>query len=118
MLRRYRARLYLQAEEETIGGRHERDTSLDRRRVAYLPGAVVRGVSHAHGRAACAACCTATALIDELARHLMGVRAGWFHMALGAGDDAFGTYRSWDRADAPARTASELVQGLIATWQG
>jgi uncharacterized damage-inducible protein DinB len=35
--------------------------------------------------------------IDELARHIIGVRASWFHMALGEGDDAFGAYRIWDR---------------------
>jgi uncharacterized damage-inducible protein DinB len=56
--------------------------------------------------------------IDELARHILGVRAGWFHNILGEGDDAFGAYHDWDQPDAPARTASELVNGLAATWQG
>lgn len=56
--------------------------------------------------------------IEELARHIIGVRAGWFHNILGEGDDAFGAYHEWDRPDAPVRTADELVNGLAATWQG
>jgi uncharacterized damage-inducible protein DinB len=56
--------------------------------------------------------------IDELARHIIGMRAGWFHNILGEGDDAFGAYHEWDRPDAPVRTAPELVNGLAATWQG
>jgi uncharacterized damage-inducible protein DinB len=55
--------------------------------------------------------------IDELARHIIGVRAGWFHNILGEGDDAFGAYHDWDQPDAPARTAHELVRGLAATWE-
>jgi len=56
--------------------------------------------------------------IDELARHIIGVRAGWFHNILGEGDDAFGAYHEWDQPDAPVRTAHELVSGLAATWEG
>lgn len=55
--------------------------------------------------------------IEELARHIIGVRAGWFHNILGEGDNAFGAYHDWDTPDAPAQTASELVDGLAATWQ-
>ena len=55
--------------------------------------------------------------IDELARHIIGVRAGWFHNILGEGDDAFGAYHEWDRPDAPTRTASELVEGFAVTWR-
>lgn len=55
--------------------------------------------------------------IEELARHIIGVRAGWFHNILGEGDDAFGAYHEWDRPDASTRTASELVEGLATTWQ-
>jgi uncharacterized damage-inducible protein DinB len=55
--------------------------------------------------------------IEALARHIIGVRAGWFHIVLREGDDAFGSYSSWDQPDAPARTAEELVTGLAATWQ-
>jgi uncharacterized damage-inducible protein DinB len=55
--------------------------------------------------------------IDELARHIIGVRAGWFHNILGEGDDAFSAYHDWDSPGAPVRSASELVSGLAATWQ-
>jgi uncharacterized damage-inducible protein DinB len=55
--------------------------------------------------------------IDELALHIIAVRAGWFHYPLGEGDDAFGAYHEWDRPEAPTRTAAELVEGLAATWQ-
>jgi uncharacterized damage-inducible protein DinB len=56
--------------------------------------------------------------IGELARHIIGVRAGWFHNILGEGDDEFGAYHGWDQPDAPERTARELVNGLVATWHG
>ncbi len=56
--------------------------------------------------------------IDELACHIISVRAGWFHYILGEGDDEFGAYHDWDKPDAPARTAGELVKGLEDTWQG
>lgn len=55
--------------------------------------------------------------VAELACHIISVRAGWFHNILGEGDDAFGAYHEWDQPDAPTRTASELVNGLAATWQ-
>jgi uncharacterized damage-inducible protein DinB len=55
--------------------------------------------------------------IEELARHVIGVRAGWFHNILGEGDDEFGAYHEWDQPDVPPRTAPELVEGLTATWQ-
>jgi uncharacterized damage-inducible protein DinB len=55
--------------------------------------------------------------IEELARHIIGVRAGWFHNILGEGNDTFGAYHEGDRPDAPPRTARELVEGLAATWR-
>jgi uncharacterized damage-inducible protein DinB len=55
--------------------------------------------------------------IEELARHIIGVRAGWFHNILGEGDDAFGAYHDWDQPTAPSRTADKLVHGLTDTWQ-
>jgi len=54
--------------------------------------------------------------IDELARHIISVRAGWFHNILGEGDEKFGMYHEWDQPHARARPASELVSGLDATW--
>lgn len=55
--------------------------------------------------------------IDELACHIISVRAGWYHNILGEGDDAFGAYHEWDQPGAPSRTGEELVSGLAATWQ-
>ncbi len=65
------------------------------------------------------ALCAASNLrsIDELARHIIGVRAGWFHEALGEGGEDFGAFSQWDLPDSPSRQASELVSGLEATWQ-
>ena len=55
--------------------------------------------------------------IDELARHVIAVRAGWFHDVLDEGGDDFGAMHEWDEPDSPPRPASELVSGLAATWQ-
>ena len=54
--------------------------------------------------------------IDELARHIIGARAGWFSWVLDAGDADFKAYERWHRPGTP-KTASELVAGLDATWQ-
>jgi uncharacterized damage-inducible protein DinB len=55
--------------------------------------------------------------IDELALHIIAVRAGWFHAVLHEGDDAFGALSQWDEPGNPTRSASELVNGLALTWQ-
>ena len=55
--------------------------------------------------------------IDELARHIIGVRAGWFHYNLEEGNEDFGAFSEWDGPDSPSRSASELVSGLEKTWQ-
>jgi len=55
--------------------------------------------------------------IDELARHIIAVRADWFHEVLHVGNEDFGAFSHWDAPDSPPRTASELVNGLEATWQ-
>jgi uncharacterized damage-inducible protein DinB len=55
--------------------------------------------------------------IYELARHVIVVRAGWYHFVLGEGDDAFGAFASWAEPGSPTRSASDLVHGLEATWQ-
>ena len=55
--------------------------------------------------------------IDELARHIIAVRAGWYHDVLREGDDAFGALSHWDEPGNPTRSASELVNGLAVTWQ-
>lgn len=55
--------------------------------------------------------------VGELARHIIGVRAGWFHDALGIGDASFAAFQAWNGPDAAAQPASELVRGLKETWQ-
>lgn len=55
--------------------------------------------------------------IDELARHIIAVRAGWFHFCLGEGDDDFGAFSAWDEPGSQPRSADELVRGLAKTWQ-
>lgn len=53
----------------------------------------------------------------ENAVHIIGCRAGWFTYVLreNGGADVEAT-ATWDEPGAPARTATELVQGLEATW--
>ena len=55
--------------------------------------------------------------IDELARHLIAVRAGWYHNFLREGDDSFDAISHWDEPGHPSRTASELVNGMAITWR-
>jgi uncharacterized damage-inducible protein DinB len=55
--------------------------------------------------------------IDELARHVIGVRAGWFHYTLEEGDEDFGAFHEWSGPDSLPRSADELVSGLEQTWQ-
>ena len=55
--------------------------------------------------------------IDELARHIIGVRAGWFHYNLEEGNEDFGTFTEWNEPGSPPRSADELVSGLEKTWQ-
>mgnify|MGYP001217062275 FL=1 len=56
--------------------------------------------------------------VSEVVTHIIGARARWFHALLGEGGDEFAALGRWDRRDAPARSAAELVHGLEATWQG
>lgn len=55
--------------------------------------------------------------IDELARHIIRVRASWFHFVLGVGDEEFAAYRDRFNPDGPAQPGSELAAGLRATWR-
>ena len=55
--------------------------------------------------------------IAELARHIIVVRADWFHEVLNVGGDDFAAFSHWDTPDSSPRTTSELVSGLEATWQ-
>jgi uncharacterized damage-inducible protein DinB len=55
--------------------------------------------------------------IDELARHVIAVRAGWFHYNLEEGNKEFGAFTEWDGPGTSTRSADELVSGLAKTWQ-
>jgi|SRR5579872_2618677 len=55
--------------------------------------------------------------IDELARHIIAVRAGWFHYTLEEGDENFGAFSAWAEPESLPRSADELVSGLEKTWQ-
>src|SRR5258708_8967584 len=54
--------------------------------------------------------------IDELARHVIAVRAGWFHYNLEEGDEDFGAFHKWEGPGSLPRAADELVSGLHKTW--
>jgi uncharacterized damage-inducible protein DinB len=56
--------------------------------------------------------------VAEIAAHIVGARARWFYLLMGEGGDEFAAMGRWDRPDAPARSATELIQGLERTWQG
>src|SRR5437763_2286851 len=55
--------------------------------------------------------------IDELARHVIAVRAGWFHYTLEEGDEDFGAFQQWYGPGSLPRSADELVSGLVKNWQ-
>ena len=55
--------------------------------------------------------------IDELARHVIAVRAGWFHYNLEEGDEDFAAFHKWYGPGSLPRSADELVSGLEKTWQ-
>jgi uncharacterized damage-inducible protein DinB len=55
--------------------------------------------------------------IGELARHIIAVRAGWFHFNLHEGDEDFAAFHTWNEPGDPPRSPSELVSGLEKTWQ-
>jgi uncharacterized damage-inducible protein DinB len=55
--------------------------------------------------------------IGELARHLIAVRAGWFHFQLEEGGEDVRAFTTWGQPESPPRVAQELVSGLEYTWQ-
>src|SRR5438105_4649236 len=56
--------------------------------------------------------------VGEIAAHIIGARVGWFNRFLGerAGDENISQLGLWDKSGTPAREATELVQGLDASW--
>jgi len=55
--------------------------------------------------------------IGMIAAHIIGARARWFHRLMGEGSADIHLLGNWDRSEAPARSAAELVDGLEASWQ-
>ncbi len=55
--------------------------------------------------------------IGENAAHIVGTRVGWFHGLMGEGGEAIEPMDAWDEENAPARSTTELIVGLEATWQ-
>lgn len=55
--------------------------------------------------------------IHDIASHIIGARARWFHDLMGEGGEEMVRLRSWDRRETPPHTAAELVQGLETSWQ-
>lgn len=54
--------------------------------------------------------------LGQIIQHIISVRAGWFSGTLQDDDIAMNEYMSWGQRDSPARSAVELVQGLVDTW--
>jgi uncharacterized damage-inducible protein DinB len=55
--------------------------------------------------------------IGELATHIIGTRAGWWHELMGEGDTEFAALADWNRPGAPVPNAAALVKGLETTWE-
>lgn len=53
----------------------------------------------------------------ELAAHILGCRAGWFHFVLHEGAPSLAALAEWDIPNAPVRSAAELEEGLESTWR-
>ena len=53
--------------------------------------------------------------IGENMLHIIAVRVRWFCGLMGEGGEEIAPIASWDRKEAPARSASELVSGLKQT---
>jgi len=54
--------------------------------------------------------------VEQICRHIIGARARWCEQALGLDSDILGALGQWDARDAPERSATELVEGLRASW--
>ncbi len=54
--------------------------------------------------------------VRELAMHIVGTRAGWYHRMLHEGGDEIEALANWGR-DGQQRGASEIVAGLDTTWR-
>ncbi len=55
--------------------------------------------------------------IGEIASHMVGARARWFHNLLGDGGDDLAGLTKFDRQSSGPHSATELVQALQTTWR-
>ncbi len=55
--------------------------------------------------------------VGMIAAHIVGARVRWFHRLMGEGSADIHSLGMWDRPEAPARGAEELVQGLEESWE-
>jgi len=55
--------------------------------------------------------------VGEIATHMIGARARWFHEGMGEGGPEFEALRVWDRDGQPTRNAAELEEGFETTWR-
>ena len=55
--------------------------------------------------------------VGMIAAHIVGARVRWFHRLMGEGSADIHLLGTWDRPEAPIRSAAELVEGLEESWQ-
>ncbi len=55
--------------------------------------------------------------IEELAHHIIAVRAGWFSYQLEEGGEELRAFTTWGEPLRPPRCAQELASGLDSTWR-
>ena len=55
--------------------------------------------------------------IEELACHIIAVRAGWFHYQLEEGGEELREFTTWGEPENSPREAEALVSGLDHTWR-
>ncbi|HET8845276.1 MAG TPA: DinB family protein [Ktedonobacteraceae bacterium] len=55
--------------------------------------------------------------IEQLARHLIATRAGWFRYVLKEGGEELHVFDEWYKQESLPRSAEDLVSGLATTWQ-
>src|SRR5438046_10722144 len=55
--------------------------------------------------------------VEELARHIIAVRAGWVHFQLEEGGEGLRAFTPWGESESAPRSADELGSGLGHTWR-
>ena len=55
--------------------------------------------------------------LDQIASHIIGARARWFHDLMGEGGEDIVRVRTFDRPGTPPHTAAELAEALETTWR-